>query len=85
VPQLCTEIFSLARAGQHTEALRLQQQITPFARLVTTIHSIAGLKAAMEIAGHRGGAPRLPMQPLSDAARSEIEQCLHSLSPKSFS
>ena len=79
VPQLCTEIFSLARAGQHTEALALQQKITPLARLVTTVHGIAGLKAAMEIAGHHGGVPRLPMQPLTAAARAEIETALKSI------
>ncbi len=81
VPQLCTDIFSLSRAGQHAEALAAQQKITPFARLVTTVHSIAGLKAAMEIAGHHGGAPRLPMQPLSAAARAEIEGALRAISP----
>jgi 4-hydroxy-2-oxoglutarate aldolase len=85
VPDLCTKIFSLARAGQHADALKLQQRITPFARLVTTVHSIAGLRAAMEIAGHHGGAPRLPMQPLSANARKEIEECLHSLTQKSSS
>lgn len=85
VPELCTEIFSLARAGKHAEALAIQQRITPFARLITTVHSVAGLKAAMEIAGHHGGVPRQPMQPLSAAARKEIEECLHSLTQKSSS
>jgi len=83
VPDLCTKIFSLALAGKHAEALALQQRITPFARLVTTVHSIAGLKAAMDIAGHHGGAPRQPMQPLTAAARKEIEECLHSLNQTS--
>jgi 4-hydroxy-2-oxoglutarate aldolase len=85
IPDLCTKIFSLARAGKHADALALQQRITPFARLVTTVHSIAGLKAAMDIAGHHGGAPRSPIQPLSGAARSEIEQCLRSLTQTSSS
>lgn len=85
VPQLCTEIFSLARAGNHADALALQQKITPFARLVTSVHGIAGLKAAMDIAGHRGGAPRLPLQLLGAVARAEIEKCLHSLNQKSSS
>jgi 4-hydroxy-2-oxoglutarate aldolase len=80
IPQLCTKIFSLARDGKHAEALALQQQITPFARLVTSVYSIAGLKAAMEIAGHHGGVPRLPMQPLGAAARAEIETALRSIS-----
>ena len=57
IPDLCTKIFSLTKSGKHADALALQQKITHFARLVTTVHSIAGLKAAMEIAGH-GGVPR---------------------------
>jgi 4-hydroxy-2-oxoglutarate aldolase len=80
IPQLCTRIFSLTRDGKHAEALALQQKITPFARLVTSVHSIAGLKAAMEIAGHHGGGPRLPMQPISPAARAEIETALAAIS-----
>lgn len=85
IPELCTRLFALATAGQHADALKLQQQITPFARLVTAVHGIAGLKAAMEIAGQRGGAPRLPMQPISAEARKEIETCLHSLTQTSSS
>ncbi len=80
VPDLCTKIFSLTQSGKHAEALALQQKITPFARLVTTVHSIAGLKAAMDIAGHHGGVPRQPMQPLSAAARTEIETALRAIS-----
>jgi 4-hydroxy-2-oxoglutarate aldolase len=83
IPELCTRLHALATTGQHRAALTLQQQITPFARLVTVVHGIAGLKAAMEIAGQRGGAPRLPMQPISAAARKEIETCLLSLNQTS--
>jgi 4-hydroxy-2-oxoglutarate aldolase len=80
IPDLCTKIFSLTHAGKHADALALQQKITPFARLVTTVHSIAGLKAAMELAGHHGGVPRQPMQPLSAVARDEIAKALQTLS-----
>lgn len=80
-PDLCTRIFSLTLAGKHAEALALQRQLTPFARLVTSVHGIAGLKAAMDIAGHHGGVPRLPMQPLADSARSEIAAALKQISP----
>jgi 4-hydroxy-2-oxoglutarate aldolase len=80
IPDLCTKIFALTHAGRHAEALAMQQKITPFARLVTTVHSIAGLKAAMELAGHHGGVPRQPMQPLSAAAHEEIAVALRSIS-----
>jgi 4-hydroxy-2-oxoglutarate aldolase len=80
IPDLCTKIFSLTEAGKHADALALQQKITPFARLVTTVHGIAGLKAAMDIAGHHGGVPRQPMQPLTATTREEIASALRSIS-----
>jgi 4-hydroxy-2-oxoglutarate aldolase len=80
IPDLCTKIFSLTQAGKHADALALQQKITPFARLVTSVHGIAGLKAAMDIAGHHGAAPRQPLQPLTATARAEIESALRQLS-----
>ncbi len=80
VPDLFTRLAAHARAGRHAEALRLQQQVTPFARLVTSVHGVAGLKAAMDIAGYRGGNPRAPLAPATAAATAEIRAALAALS-----
>ncbi len=80
VPELFTALVAHLRAGRHADALRLQQQLTPFARLVTTVHSVAGLKAAMDMAGYRGGIPRAPVAPVSAAAAAEIRAALEQLS-----
>lgn len=80
VPELFTALVAHTRAGRHADALRLQQQLTPFARLVTTVHSVAGLKAAMDMAGYRGGIPRAPMAPVSASGAAEIQQALDRLS-----
>lgn len=79
VPELFTRLAAHVRAGRHAEALRLQQQLTPFARLVTTVHSVAGLKAAMDMAGYRGGVPRAPMAPVSGAAAADVRAALDPL------
>lgn len=79
VPELFTRLLEHTRAGRLADALRLQQQLTPFARLVTTVHSVAGLKAAMDMAGFRGGVPRAPMAPVSAAAAAEIRAALDPL------
>lgn len=79
VPGICTAIYRHVREGRHGEALRLQQQLTPFARLVTTVYGIAGLKAAMDMTGYRGGRPRAPLAPVSAAGAVEIRESLAKL------
>ncbi len=63
VPDLVVQLYELTRAGKHAEAVALQRKITPLAKSVTSTYGVAGLKAAMELAGYVGGAPRRPLQP----------------------
>jgi dihydrodipicolinate synthase/N-acetylneuraminate lyase len=67
IPQAIVELYGLARAGKHTEALALQRRITPLAKSVTTTFGVPGLKAAMDLAGYVGGAPRRPLAPATPA------------------
>jgi 4-hydroxy-2-oxoglutarate aldolase len=64
VPVLVVDLYEAARAGRHEEALALQRRITPLARSVTTVYGVPGLKAALDLAGYHGGAPRLPLAPV---------------------
>jgi 4-hydroxy-2-oxoglutarate aldolase len=50
----------------------LQQELTPLASAVTTKYGIGGLKAALDLAGYRGGAVRAPLRAPDEAARAEI-------------
>lgn len=79
VPEAFLELLALVRAGRHADALRLQQRLTPFARIVTTVFGIPGLKAAMDLAGYRGGAPRQPLLPAQADAIEKIRAALTSL------
>lgn len=72
IPELVVELFELSRAGRHEEALALQRQVTPLAKLVTSTHGVPGLKAAMDLAGYVGGAPRRPLLPATPQARAAI-------------
>jgi dihydrodipicolinate synthase/N-acetylneuraminate lyase len=76
VPDACLRIMELVEAGRHQEARALQTRLTPLGRLVTVVHGIPGLKAAMDLAGYRGGAPRLPLTPPSPAAVEQIRAAL---------
>ena len=67
VPEVCVRVYELAAAGRHEDARAWQRALTPLARAVTAAHGVAGLKAAMTLAGYRGGHPRAPLAPASPA------------------
>lgn len=79
VPDICVQIFDDVRAGRHAEARDLQAKLTPLARLVTTVHGVPGLKAAMDLAGYVGGEPRAPLRPAAGDAVAEIRTHLAQL------
>jgi 4-hydroxy-2-oxoglutarate aldolase len=76
VPELCVRLHALAAAGQHTAARQLQRTLTPLAALITTTHGVPGLKAALDLAGYKGGDPRPPLMPLAADARAQIGAAL---------
>ena len=80
LPELCLQLLSLVRAARHAEALALQQRLTPVARAVTTGFGVAGLKAAMDLAGYRGGDPRPPLAPIAPDALEKLRTLLHAAS-----
>jgi 4-hydroxy-2-oxoglutarate aldolase len=76
VPEICVEIFHAFKAGDLERAATLQSKLTPLAAAVTTRFGIGGLKAALDLAGYRGGSVRAPLQPPDDTARAEIATLL---------
>jgi 4-hydroxy-2-oxoglutarate aldolase len=74
LPEACVDIFEHTRAGRHEAARALQRKVMRLAQLVTSVHGIAGLKAAMDLAGYRGGPVRAPLPPASAAARDDIRR-----------
>lgn len=79
IPDLVVSLYELARAGRHAEALDLQRKITPLAKSVTTTYGVAGLKAAMDLAGYVGGAPRRPLPPATPQIVETIRTQLSAL------
>ena len=76
VPEMCVEIFRAVKAGDLERASMLQSKLTPLAAAVTTRFGIGGLKAALDLAGYRGGSVRAPLQPPDESARAEIAMLL---------
>lgn len=76
VPEVCVEIYRAFHRGQIEHASALQSKLTPLATAVTTKFGIGGLKAALDMAGFRGGVVRAPLQMPDETALREIEHLL---------
>ncbi|MDA1092854.1 MAG: dihydrodipicolinate synthase family protein [Acidobacteria bacterium] len=78
-PAACLRIYELVRAGRHDEARALQRQVVPLAKLVTSVHGIPGLKAALAHLGYVGGPARPPLEPIAADAVQQIGRTLDAL------
>ncbi len=72
VPRATVELYQAVSEGDHTRARELQHRIAPLSHIVTAGLGVAGLKAALEMAGFVGGSPRAPLSPVSDSDREKI-------------
>jgi 4-hydroxy-2-oxoglutarate aldolase len=79
VPEACVRMQALVAEGQLEAARALQRQLLPIARLVGSVHGVAGLKAALDLLGFSGGPPRPPLRPVPADAREMIRAQLAAL------
>lgn len=75
-PRPVAALYRAFERGDHAAARRLQEGLTPLAAAVTTPHGVAGLKAAMDLSGRRGGALRAPLRPVPASLAGEIRALL---------
>jgi 4-hydroxy-2-oxoglutarate aldolase len=76
VPDACSRLYELTRAGRHDEARALQRQLVPLARLLGPAYGVPGLKAALSLLGCDVGVPRAPLAPAPDAALHALREAL---------
>jgi 4-hydroxy-2-oxoglutarate aldolase len=69
VPELCVDAYDAVRQRRLKAARDLQQRLAILASRIAIPYGVAGLKEAYEICGYAGGKPRLPLLPLTAAAR----------------
>lgn len=75
-PVACVELFGAVASGNHARARELQRRIAPVSQIVTAGLGVPGLKAALRLAGYRGGYPRLPLLSLGQAEALRIGQVM---------
>jgi len=78
-PALCVELCREFEQGHLEEARKIQEALVPLNRAVVSVYGIAGLKYALDLQGYFGGLPRLPLRPVSDKGKAEIETLLKDL------
>jgi 4-hydroxy-2-oxoglutarate aldolase len=76
LPEACSRLFDLAVAGREDEARALQQELMPLAKFLGSVYGVAGLKAALNLAGCDVGQPRPPLVTLDATATRELAAAL---------
>jgi 4-hydroxy-tetrahydrodipicolinate synthase len=81
LPEKCAELYELTRRGQLETARELQKTLLRASKVIASEMGIPGVKFVMDQRGYRGGLPRLPLLPLSDAAKRRVLELLATLEP----
>ena len=75
-PSACVELFNAAKAGNNARACELQRKIAPVSQVITAGMGVPGLKAALGLAGYKGGYPRCPLLPLTETDKLKIRRVM---------
>ena len=76
LPDRCCLIYQLFMEGSYGEARDLHHRIVKLNTAVSGRFGVAGVKAAMDFAGYRGGEPRHPLPGLSESEKDAIRRAL---------
>jgi len=74
LPEPCCELYRLFRQGEYRRALDLHFRLSRLNSSVSGSFGVAGVKAAMDLEGFRGGEPRHPLIPASASDREGIRR-----------
>lgn len=77
-PEMALELFRCGQARDEANGIPLQERVTRINQAISGPYGPSGVKAAMTLAGYRGGIPRRPLLPLTgariEALRSLLEE-----------
>jgi 4-hydroxy-2-oxoglutarate aldolase len=77
LPEACVRLYRAHEAGQAQEADRLNALLVELNSQVSGSFGVAGVKAAMDLTGYRGGEPRHPLLGLKPAEVEQIRAALN--------
>ena len=76
IPEACVEVYQLYQKGDIDGAWEKQHQLVAVNQMVSGTYGVAGVKTAMNMAGFKGGDPRLPLRPLSTEEKANLKERL---------
>ena len=76
LPEPALAVFSAMARGDSAAAGELHDRVTLAARTIVNELGPAGVKAALDVIGLKGGAPRLPLLPLSKDDTDRVRQLM---------
>jgi 4-hydroxy-2-oxoglutarate aldolase len=68
-PELVVELWHYGQARDEARGLPLQERVTKINKAISGKYGVSGVKAAMNLAGYRGGIPRRPLLRLTAGQR----------------
>ncbi|MHC4728950.1 MAG: dihydrodipicolinate synthase family protein, partial [Planctomycetota bacterium] len=76
LPEPCCNLYRLFSQGKYDKAKELSFRLARLNQAVSSLWGVAGVKAAMDITGFKGGLPRHPFKCLSGEAKEQIKQAI---------
>lgn len=76
LPGPCCDIYRLFTQGKYDNAKELSFRLARLNQAISGPWGVAGVKAAMDITGFKGGQPRHPLQGLTDEARERVRRTI---------
>ena len=76
LPGPCCDIYRLFTQGKYDNAKELSFRLARLNQAISGPWGVAGVKAAMDITGFKGGQPRHPLQGLTDEVRERVRQTI---------
>lgn len=78
-PSLCIKLYDLFLEKSWEEAQKLQLALIPLNKALVHVYGIPAIKYALDLLGYYGGPCRLPLLPLNQDGKNNIESLLKKL------
>lgn len=76
IPNPCGRLYELFLAREYEKARLLHFKLARLNNAISGMAGVAGVKAAMDLCGFKGGEPRSPLTPVSDDVRKAVRDAL---------
>jgi len=75
-PDACAKLYKIFKDGKLEEAKKLNDKLVSLNKEVSGSYGVAGVKAAMDLAGFTGGDPRRPIKALTESQKDDLKKKL---------